>query len=548
MEIIEKLGKLKVYFAKTYFYLGEFVKGNIEIITDKISIISQIIIEIYVIESWKVKEKEDEEPKKMNNKKKIVKYLPYLNKIKNFKITDSGLVLPIGKNLIPFDFRFSEEFNPIFEYPLPSKRAYIRYQFCVYVETSNGNYNSSFFLCLISRPIINIDKILTKSISMHIKKWKMFDKGETIFKVSIPENNYKYDSVCKVTIDIDNTNGKVNTKEYKIKLVRKITFKDNTDNIKYIDECIIIRDAKPSVVTIGQTGKFEYELTFKEKNTDRYNYSGEPNPYKNQLENINFFMPTVHGAIISCDYEIKVTLYFDCFVAFADRPRIVIPVYLVHQSPMDYQLEIQEQIEYENALKNSIDQSQKEKIENERKEKEEENIISNSIDNKMPKNDDNIKNDDINFNLINNIDNEFTTNNTKDNKLEKNKNIIDNKEHINNSNLKDNKLEIKTNTNTSNGNDEIKNNIENNSDEDDEDDDDDEDDNVPSLDLINKAKEEKKKKLNSLNQINNKNDKIPPSNFKNISVPPKEKNDLNVVNNNFSKKKQSDADNFSLFD
>ena len=161
-----------------------------------------------MIESWKVKEKEDEEPKKMNNKKKIVKYLPYLNKIKNFKITDSGLVLPIGKNLIPFDFRFSEEFNPIFEYPLPSKRAYIRYQFCVYVETSNGNYNSSFFLCLISRPIINIDKILTKSISMHIKKWKMFDKGETILTVTIPENNFKYDSTCKVTIDIDNTKGK----------------------------------------------------------------------------------------------------------------------------------------------------------------------------------------------------------------------------------------------------------------------------------------------------------------------------------------------------
>ena len=172
----------------------------------------------------------------------------------------------------------------------------------------------------------------------------MFDKGDTIFKITIPENNYKYDSICKVTIDIDNTKGKTNTKEYKIKLIRKIVFKDNTDVIKYVDECLIIRDTQPAVVTMGQTGQFEYELTFKEKNIDKYNYTGEFNPYKNHLENINFFMPTVHGDIISCDYEINVTLYFDCFVAFADRPRIVLPVYLVHQSPMDYQLEIQEQI------------------------------------------------------------------------------------------------------------------------------------------------------------------------------------------------------------
>ena len=571
--------KIKIYFTKTYFYLGEYIKGNIEIITEKVSIVSEILIEIFVIESWKVKEKTDEEPKKMNNKKRIVKFLPYLYKIKNFKITDAGLILPKGKNLIPFDFRFSEENNPVFEYPLPSKRAYIRYQFTATVETSLGKYNSSLFLCLISRPIINEDKILSKSVNMRIKKWKIFGKGETIFKVMLPENNFKYDSKCKVTIDIDNTKLKANTKEYRIKFIRKIIFKDNMGNTKYTDECFIIRDSKPAVVNMGQTGQFEYELTFKEKNIYRYNYTDELNPYNNQLENINFFMPTVHGTIISCDYEIKVTLYFDCFVAYADRPRIILPIYLVHQSPMDYQLEIQEQIEYENALQKSIDQSKKEKIEKEKRKKENKinNLIDNKIplnvnkninliDNKIPINDNNnIKNYEDNYNLIDNkipinvnnniknkdnnynlIDNKLIMNNIIENKIEKNNNIIGNKEKINNNNLKDNKNEIKKNNNNLNVKKEIaQNNIENESNEDDEDEED--DDNVPSFAFINKAKEEKRKK--QLNQMNNKNDKYPLSNSqKNFPLPSKEINEPKLNNNNLENEKQKEGEGFSLFD
>ena len=585
MEEKESNKKIKIYFTKTYFFLGEYIKGNIEIFTEKVSIISEILIEIFVIESWKVKENTDEEPKKMNNKKRIVKFLPYLYKIKNFKITDAGLILPKGKNLIPFDFCFSEENNPVFEYPLPSKRAYIRYQFTATVETSLGKYNSSLFLCLVSRPIINEDKILSKSVNMRIKKWKMFGKGETIFKVMLPENNFKYDSKCKVTIDIDNTKGKANTKEYRIKFIRKIIFKDNMSNTKYTDECFIKRDSKPAVVNMGQTGQFEYELTFKEKNIDRYNYTDELNPYNNQLENINFFMPTVHGTIISCDYEIKVTLYFDCFVAYADRPRIIMPIYLVHQSPMDYQLEIQEQIEYENALQKSIDQSKKEKIKKEKRKKE--NKINNLIDNKISINDNiknyednynlidnkisindnnnNIKNYEDNYNLIDNkipindnnniknkdnnynlIDNKLIMNNIIENKIEKNNNIIGNKEKINNNNLKDNKNEIKKNNNNLNVKKEIaQNNIENDSDEDDEDEED--DDNVPSLAFINKAKEEKRKK--KLNQMNNKNDKYPLSNSqKNIPLPSKEINEPKLNNNNFENEKQKEGEGFSLFD
>ena len=71
------------------------------------------------------------------------------------------------------------------------------------------------------------------------------------------------------------------------------------------------------------------------------------------MTKINFFMPSINGQIISCEYEIKVTLYFSCFVDNNHCPRVTIPVYLVHQLPIDYQLEIQELIDFENVLKKS---------------------------------------------------------------------------------------------------------------------------------------------------------------------------------------------------
>ena len=185
------------------------------------------------------------------------------------------------------------------------------------------------------------EKILNKSITQHIKKWQIFEKGQTTLNVSIPENNYKYDSICIVNIEIDNTNGRENTKVYKVKFVRKIQFKDNKGNIKYDDETIIKRELINACVKIGNKIIFEYPLILKEKDVNkRYNYIREIDSYNIEMDKINYYMPTIHGKIISCDYKLKITLYFDCFVEKKDRPRIIMPIYIVHQLPMDYQLEV----------------------------------------------------------------------------------------------------------------------------------------------------------------------------------------------------------------
>jgi hypothetical protein len=385
---------IKLYFLKPFFYVGEFIIGDIEINLKTSAIITGITIKISANENWKI----DKSDNNSNNYYKTI--INFNLDLKNFKhlnfINAKDILLPQGKTKIPFNFRFSEEYCPSFEFPLPDKRAFVRYTFSVKFNSQYIDAYSTYYLCLKSRPIIDSEKLLNKSINQHIKKWKIFDKGDTILKLTLPENNFTYDSEPMITIEIDNKVGLAATKEYKVMLIRRIVFKNNLGEVKNKDETNIVSERVKAVVQPGKTGTFEYKLKFREKDTNKkYNYNQEINPYNPDLREINFYMPTLHGNIISCDYEIKISLYFECFVDYNHRPRVIIPVYLVHQLPLDYQLEIQEQIDYENALMNSkIDLLNE--VNNKNKQYDDyNNINKNNINN-------NIENDNHNNNHIQN--------------------------------------------------------------------------------------------------------------------------------------------------
>ena len=241
--------KINLFFDKPYFYLGEFIRGTIEINKNSEISLSGILIEIILLENWKIDDNSGDNSQIMNDSKTIVNYNLDLKSLEQYKIDNNIFLLPAGITLVRFNFRFSEEYNPSVEYPLPGKRASLRYNFSVKLKSPylSGNA-SSYYLCLISRPIIQSEKLLTKTINQHIKKWKLFDKGFTQLKLTIPENNYKYDSICKVNIEIDNTNGKETTKEYKIRLIRKVKYKNKLGEIKHIDETEISSERVKAVV------------------------------------------------------------------------------------------------------------------------------------------------------------------------------------------------------------------------------------------------------------------------------------------------------------
>ena len=130
-------------------------------------------------------------------------------------------------------------------------------------------------------------------------------------------------------------------------------------------------------------------------------------------------MPTLMSNVISCKYELNISLSFDCYVSESTLPNISFPIFMVHQSTIEYLLELQKNKIGNNQINEIIN------IEN----KNDNNIITNSLiiennnqmDAPIPQNiqkidkDKNINNNEQSNNLIdNNIniieDNKFWTN------------------------------------------------------------------------------------------------------------------------------------------
>ena len=464
-----------IHFEKSFFYVGEYIKGNIEINTSSNAIIKDITIEILIAEDWKIKE--GDKNKTCSNKKRVLFHNLNIKSLNVFKsIDEDNSILPIGLTFIPFDIRFPEKNISCFEFPSQEKRASIRYTFIATINSTHISGSTSVPICFLSGPVIETEKKLSITVKQTIKKWKLFGEGDTEMKISFPENNYKYDSICKLKIEIDNTKGKIATKEYKVTLIRTIIFKNEEGEIKHTECNKIVRETVKAEVKPGQKNEFEYQLSFLEKNLKKiYNYNVQLNPYNVDIEKVNFYMPTIQGLLITCNYVIKICLYFDSFVDKNHRPRAQLPVYIVHQLPADYQLEKQEEMNDKkendkkkvkfisksfnqnynetnkyNDISEANDNNNDEEYENnvnkeeDNKNNENETINENDVNNKIEEENSNNNyngNEDINENDNNNIveeDNNYNNNENDNNNIVEEDNNFNNNENDNNNYNKNN--------------------------------------------------------------------------------------------------------------
>ena len=431
--------QINLRFIKKFFYIGEPIEGQLTLISERPSIIEKILVEIHCFQSWKFNSKYS---LSLNNKIETfeldLSHSPSLSKIQGC------YVMPGGENIIPFKLKIPENICPCFEYPLGDIYAYLRYSFDIQIySTSFKNTFSRFSLPLYSRPSIdNKNKLLSKSTTKTLKKWGLFGIGTTILTVSIPDNNFTYnDNNFKVIIHVDNTNGRANTNEIKVKLIRLIEFLNQQKQILYKEEKVISSITLPARVEPRQKNYFECLLPLKENNTNRYQYSkNNICPYELKMPDINFFMTSLNSNYISCKYELNISLNFECHVSESSLPKISFPIYLVHQSTIEYLLELQ---------KNQIENKQ-----------------INYIDNKN----NNLINNGFNYETINQIDEPFIQNTNNMNNNEQSDNlistdsniIVDDKYYTNDGNSS---LIIDNNNNNENNNNyNINNNINNNMD------------------------------------------------------------------------------------
>ena len=149
---------------------------------------------------------------------------------------NSPIVLDPKEYTFPFAEKLPDFLLPSFEFPKVKFRAFLRYSLCAKTIIEEKNITSSIFIKINSIPK-QIDNNFNLKASLPIRKWGMFDRGQTTLKALYLTKYYKLTDIFPVEIEIDNTNSKMKVTECKLKFNRKVILKDKETLIdKYTDE------------------------------------------------------------------------------------------------------------------------------------------------------------------------------------------------------------------------------------------------------------------------------------------------------------------------
>ena len=335
--------------TKVDYFKGESVEGNIILNNQLPIVLTDIYLNLYLLESWIYQETSSQLYGEMN-KQPLLCVQVGINKILNI---DTELInLSAGYFIFPFKFKLPNYLQPCFEFPLPEKRSYLRYSLeskfiSPYVQGSTSTY-----IIIKSRPNV-LNSPLSFSSVINVHKWGLIDQGTTQLKVSYLTNNFRINDNAKLKVEINNMRGKLKVSNCEINIVRKVGYREkNIDKNQYLMENIIVNKNFDVNVEPMNQKTYNYTIELKDKDKNIFNYSDVQNPYPNLID-ISYAMPTTDGTIIKCDYSIIATLHFDSFVTNGYLPKVTLPISLTHQTQDEYNIEKQEDEDLKRAIEAS---------------------------------------------------------------------------------------------------------------------------------------------------------------------------------------------------
>jgi hypothetical protein len=417
---------------KSEYYPGDILKGKVKLLPESKTSIKDIEISFYLIEDWNHL-RSDKKYETSNNTQCVSLFYVRINLV--FAKPDNTLIdLEPKEYIFSFEEKLPDYLLPSFEFPQNKFRAFVRYSLTAKV-VPDAHVSNSTFINILAVPQKEDIKSLSMGTSLNVKKTGLFNKGETNFKVIYPTKNYKINDKVPIDIEIDNINSKMKVTECKLKLMRKITFRDKEDFCdKYFQEEKLIRKLFTVNVNKKEKKSYNFILDLSEISFKDFNYDGFTDPYKG-TKNIKDLIPSIDGNILSCEYTITVMLKFDSHVKKEERPKIVFPIYIVQKLDNDHIIKAQDEIE---RLKiNEEEEKNNNNIINEQ------NIINNNFNNEKENDDDDNNNNDNGYNPYNNIDLDFKGNNNIIIKEEeKENNYIENNQNIQNDNDEDDDIDL----------------------------------------------------------------------------------------------------------
>ena len=326
------LSQLSFTFQKDGYYENQIVEGDLYFEPKTTIILSDVIMNLHIFQGWIIYD---------NNNKNI------LNEFKHdilcsiplkigvfFRKNSQNFQLNPQTYRIPYKFQLPKNLQPSFEYPNIKSVAFIRYILEASIESTHIKENFKKFIFIKSRPIsIPFEVKNTKETS--VKNLGIFSHGKCSITLYTQNNNYKINDLIPLTVDIQNdTNYEVNL--IKITIRRQLELFKNKKNYKF--DFKFLRQRYNIKLAPKSKGSFHYDIQFRDSELKDFNYKKELNPYE-QINDLNYLMPSIKNEIMKCNYYIKATLYFSSSVGFSSRPRIEVPIYITHQIKDEYENE-----------------------------------------------------------------------------------------------------------------------------------------------------------------------------------------------------------------
>lgn len=338
---------LRIALEKEMTFQDEPIKGEIWLEPTQPVILSDIIIRLKLQEGWVYNETSDKVISEING---VILSEKALNIGKILNIPTNLISLSAGKFHFPFSISPPGPIQPSFEHPFPNRRGYVRYS--LQAETISQYFKTIGENAVIikSRPLV-LNSPLLFSSCVNVHNWGFFQKGTTILNASYPTNNYKIGDAIPLTINVDNSRGMLDVVQLKIVLIRKTTFTKINQPEKYSFEKIICNQDYNFLVPSRTRNSYNCAIKLRDNDLS-FNYNGVYNPYP-YLNDCNTLMPSVDSLTIKCEYSIKVSTYFNSYVTYSYRPRVVLPLSVTHQLIEDYKLEKKEKDDLEKAIEAS---------------------------------------------------------------------------------------------------------------------------------------------------------------------------------------------------
>ena len=382
---------MRVALEKEMFFQDEPIRGEIWLEPQQTVILSDIIVRLKLQEGWVYNETSDKVISEMNS---VILAEKPVGMGKLLNIPTQLISLSAGQFHFPFTLDPPGPIQPSFEHPFPNRRGYVRYSVQAETLSQYLRLNVESIVIIKARPLV-LNSPLMFSSCVNVHNWGFFQKGTTILAVSYPTNNYKIGDTIPLTVNIDNSRGLLDVNTVRVVIIRKTTFTKINQNEKYPFEVIAYKQDFNFQVPSRTRNTFNFAVMLRDNNLQA-NYTDVYNPYP-YLQDFNNLMPSLDALTLKCKYMVKVSVYFNSYVTYSYRPRVIMPISVTHQLIDDYKLEKRENDDLQKALEAS-------KIDFK---KEQEGIHNQLIDN-------NIQNDFDNNLNIGNIQND-SSNNNKDN-------------------------------------------------------------------------------------------------------------------------------------